>query len=113
MMKLNCLIAGLTFAMARIYTGVEIGAIDKRKSTVKQARTGDKECLMKRFTGCRIGPALCGVRIDYHNCEFVRAATEACRDGKKEVSQCYFLAFEKDEVIQSIRYASSNVADGF
>ena len=78
-----------------------MGSLDTSTSDIKEVRTEDKACLLKSFTGCRIGDAICGVRIDYHDCEMVRARTKACQD-KKQVSACYTDTFKKNETIVGI-----------
>ena len=70
-----------TLVMGQVYKGVEMGTLDTDTSAIKEVlTTSKKECVLKAITGCRIGPAICGVRFDYYDCDFVRARTAACKD---------------------------------
>jgi hypothetical protein len=64
--------------MAQVYPGEQFGTLDKTTSDIKEVRTENKSCALKTVTGCRIGNALCGIRIDFHDCDLLRARTRAC-----------------------------------
>jgi hypothetical protein len=51
-----------------------MGTLDKIKYDVKEVIVPlEKECIFKKISGCRTKKekALCGIRLDYHNCDFV------------------------------------------
>ena len=86
-----------TVVMAQVYKGVEMGTLDRQTMNIKEVlTTSKKECILKSITGCRIGSAICGLRIDYHDCKMVRARTAACQD-KAQVEACYTDKFSKSE----------------
>jgi hypothetical protein len=64
---------------------------------------------LKSVTGCRIGEALCGLRIDFHDCELLRARTKACKD-VEQVTTCYTDTFDEDENIVGISTANTQEA---
>jgi len=60
-----------------------MGAINVGPDWIREVQTPNTHCELKKISACRIGANLCGVRLDYYNCNFVRARTEACTDNKQ------------------------------
>jgi hypothetical protein len=77
-MKSVSLALASTLVMAQIIPGDKVGKVLIGPDAVKQVMTPNMECKMKSFAACAIKNDICGINIQYHNCNPIKARTKAC-----------------------------------